>query len=259
MAKRRKKKKKTMEEAAKDGNVILFTALSMILLAFFIVLNSIATLDQNRKLAALGSLVGSFGILPGGVLTDKGEKLTPYESPIVAEGEMFEDSMRSLEKYVVQYQLTKDIDFRYSGGDITIAINSELLFKEGTVRIRHEALSLLNIITRLAGAVESKIMVEGYVDAGEIVKFGGDPWDLSLSRGIEIMEYMTVNGEISPYRFSVGGYGAAKPRKASPGDMRRSASRVEIVLLGDIDIRSGEEDGVYDYKGFKFGFKRQER
>jgi len=258
MAKKRKKTK-DKEAAAKDGNVILFTALSMILLAFFIVLNSIATLDQNRKLEALGSLVGSFGILPGGVLPDKGEKLLPHESPIVSEGEMFDDSMGSLEKYIVQYQLAKEIDFRYSGGDITIALSSEFLFREGTDKIRGEALALLNMVTKLVGTVESKVRIESYLDSKEAEKNGDNPWDFSLSRAIGIMYYMIRNGEILPGRFSVGGYGETKQKKEASGNLKRSTARVEITLLGDVDVRESKEEGTYRYKGFSFRLKGGEK
>ena len=64
---------KADDDAALGGNRILIVALFIILLAFFIVLNSIAVVDERRKLEAIGSLVGTFGILPSG--------LSPFSGP----------------------------------------------------------------------------------------------------------------------------------------------------------------------------------
>lgn len=62
----KQKKGQSQGGSGQAGIRVLTVALFIILLAFFIVLNSIAVIDESRTLAALGSLIGSFGILPGG-------------------------------------------------------------------------------------------------------------------------------------------------------------------------------------------------
>ena len=57
--------KRKPEEPEKDEFIVLFTALSMILLAFFIMLNTMAVIDPVRSRKAIDSLVGSFGMMPG--------------------------------------------------------------------------------------------------------------------------------------------------------------------------------------------------
>ena len=54
-----------------DGFIVQFTALVMILLALFILLNALATLNDSKKRKAIGSLLGSFGVLPSGVVRTK--------------------------------------------------------------------------------------------------------------------------------------------------------------------------------------------
>jgi len=62
-----------------NSGLMLFTALNTILLAFFIMLASMAVIDEKRQIEAFGSLVGTFGILPGGlsVTQDNGTLRTP--------------------------------------------------------------------------------------------------------------------------------------------------------------------------------------
>ena len=52
---------------------MLFTSLNIILLAFFIMLNALAVVDEKREIIVLGSLIGTFGILPKGLSPTKGE------------------------------------------------------------------------------------------------------------------------------------------------------------------------------------------
>lgn len=250
----RKRKKKTVEGAAKDANVVMFTALSMILLAFFIVLNSIAVIDQNRKLAAWGSLLGSFGILPGGVLLQKGEQLLPYESPVVAEGEGLEDTMQAIERYIVEYQLIEDVAFTYEGRNLRISVSSELLFLPGTDRFNPANLPFLNLITRLVGNSENRVGVEGHLAEKEVARYGVDPWELSLKRGIKVIDYMRSRGKVPAERFSLGAYGTTKPLK-NKGSLKKKDGRIDITFLGEIRLRKREDRGIYRYKGFIFDFR----
>ena len=249
-----KKKKQGGEERTVDGNVVLFTALSMILLAFFIVLNSIAVIDQNKKLEAWGSLLGSFGILPGGVLLNEGDNLLPYESPIIEQGEMYEDTKRVMERYIVEYQLIKDVGFTYEGKNLTISINNEFLFLPGKTELNSKNLPFLNLITRLIGTVNNKVRLEGYV--GEIVERSGslDVWDLALMRGIITMEHMVGKGRISPMRFSIGAHVNKKGFERIDKKREKSSGRIDITLLGDVRPRNKDDDGLYRYKGFIFDF-----
>jgi len=252
-----KKKKKSAEEAAKDGNVILFTALSMILLAFFIVLNSIAVIDQNRKLEAWGSLLGGFGILPGGVLLEKGDQLLPYESPILTEGEMYEDIMLQTERFIVDYQLVEDVGFSYEGRNLTISISSDLLFLPDSLAFNPKNIPFLNLLTRLVGAVENRVRISGYMNKEEAAGHA-DPWNFSLNRAIKVLDHMLERGNLMPERFSIGGYGAEKPYVIAAGGLKRKDSRIDITLVGEVRLDKGDDEkGLYRYKGFVFDFKER--
>ncbi len=250
----RKKKKKEADEVAEDGNVVLFTALSMILLAFFIVLNSLAVIDTNRKLEALGSLLGSFGVMPGGVSPSKGTSLLPDESPIVSEGEFFSDNMEQLERYVVAYQLIKDVGFTFEGDNLVISISNDLLFQSGTSDLKPSNIPFLNLVTRLVGTVENKIWIEGHLDTEE-ARSVAKPWDLSLDRSVKIAEHMINEGLLPPDRFSVGGYSDVKPIVRKKGEIVKKNGRIDISFVGNIRIGKEKDDSsIYKFKGFTFGF-----
>jgi len=54
-------------DTAKDTGRILFVSLFMILLAFFILLNAMATIQERKKQEAMESVGGAFGFLPSGL------------------------------------------------------------------------------------------------------------------------------------------------------------------------------------------------
>ena len=254
-----KKKKKDAEQAVKDGNVILFTALSMILLAFFIELNSLAVVDTNRKLEALGSLLGSFGVMPGGVSPSEGESMLPNESPIVSEGEFFSDNLVQMERYVVAYQLIKDVGFTFEGENLVISISNDLLFEPGSDDLKLSNLSFLNLVTRLIGTVENKMWIEGHLDNKETQSIETNPWDPSLRRSVKVVEHMINKGLLPPERFSIGGYGNVKPIIRKKGKIAKKNGRIDISFVGNIRIGKEKDDSsIYRFKGFTFSFEEQE-
>ena len=67
-----------------SGVRIMVISLFILLFAYFIVLNSIAVIDEKHELEALGSLIGSFGVLPGGLspIKGEGESIVPPQPPV---------------------------------------------------------------------------------------------------------------------------------------------------------------------------------
>ena len=62
-------KKRTDTDDAPEAGVgmIMTVCLFLILLTFFILLNSISVPDEKRKIMAIGSLLGAFGSFRGGL------------------------------------------------------------------------------------------------------------------------------------------------------------------------------------------------
>ena len=61
---------------------VMFTSLGMIMLAFFILMNAFCVLDPAKERAVIGSLLGSFGVLPSGYGTSEEGTVTPQVEEI---------------------------------------------------------------------------------------------------------------------------------------------------------------------------------
>jgi len=81
-----KKKKKKIDDDGADIGMVMTVSLFLILLTFFILLNSIAVIDEHRSRVAIGSLIGAFGGLPGGLSPLKtGNDIIPPSAPFLWE------------------------------------------------------------------------------------------------------------------------------------------------------------------------------
>ena len=114
--------------AGQSGIRVLIVSLFIILLAFFIVLNSIGVVDERRKLEALGSLIGSFGILPGGLSPMKsgGGNIALPQSPIMSHTESFRELLG------VNKAMSGLISLRTSPEGKVISIHDKVIFDEGS-------------------------------------------------------------------------------------------------------------------------------
>ena len=88
------RKKKKQDDDGVDIGRTMTVSLFLILLTFFILLNSIAVIDENKKRVALGSLLGSFGQLPGGKSPfGGGRNILPPEAPLLDESLTKEEAL----------------------------------------------------------------------------------------------------------------------------------------------------------------------
>ena len=91
------RKKKKTEESGADIGVVMTCSLFLIILTFFILLNSIAVIDDRKPRLAIGSLIGSFGTLTGGLSKlSTGESMMPSNSPLVEDSMDIENFLNNL-------------------------------------------------------------------------------------------------------------------------------------------------------------------
>ncbi|HKI80375.1 MAG TPA: flagellar motor protein MotB, partial [Pseudodesulfovibrio sp.] len=117
----KKKKKLVCEEIPLW--MITFADCMTLMLTFFILLVSMATIDQRRKLVALGSIIGTFGFDKASyeVFSKKDTKKTVEPGPIDS-GDL--EPLQSLKWEDVD----KDINFSSSRFVQILSINASLLF-----------------------------------------------------------------------------------------------------------------------------------
>lgn len=220
-------------DAGQSGIRVLTVSLFIILLAFFIVLNSIGVLDERHKIEALGSLIGSFGILPGGLSSMKGDgkSISPPEAPIVPQEEAFSGILGTVQPTPELLSLSTS-----SEGKI-VSLRDELLFDEGSYKIKLSSYGFLRKLSELINQDEYPVYITGHTDntPAEEKSFQSN-WEISSLKAIEVLKFLVVIGEVNPMRLTAYGCGEYKPVASNQTRQTRAQNRRVDVML---DHRSG--------------------
>lgn len=211
-------------EPEKDEFMVLFTALSMILLAFFVMLNSLATIDDGRKRVVVDSLVGTFGFMPG--YKYRNEQVQPGDRAVLRNkkdvDEMLEETFGLIE---AQHQRGLSVE-RRADGRIIVRMDSEVFFKPAHVHVSPLSFPTLDRIARLIVRTRIPVRIEGHTDATPF-SGGRSNWYLSGARAAAVFRYLQEAGGVPVGLMSAAGYADTRP----PTEEGVSPRRVELVFL----------------------------
>jgi len=213
------------------------------MLAFFIMLNSVSTLDQRRTKLALGSLIGSFGVLPGGVSVEPGNEIHPPARPVIETTRTLESEW-SATRFTTVFDKKKYLDTthlqRVSAGT-RLTFSAKLLFEPGTAVLKRESQEVLTKIVEFVSAYNNPIRVTGHSDSDAPAAGYSSNWELSLARAAAVAAGLTAAGQLAPERVSIEGYAHYQPveSNATPEGKERNR-RVELTLLGVLAPKNGD-------------------
>lgn len=128
---------------SREQSTVVFLSLFLIVLAFFILLNSISKIEETRAALALKSLTATFA--PLGIEAPPGEWLNSIEGRFIGPEEM-PDRLATLIK--TAFPLAK-VDKVLPGSRLQMSLATESLFEPGRDALRSEALVLVSDIARM--------------------------------------------------------------------------------------------------------------
>lgn len=243
------------ENSPNSAGMVLTVSLFLILLVFFILLNSIAVKDEKRKLAAFGSLVGAFGNLPGGLSPLRtGESIMPPSAPMV--DQKFDvNKLVSLPEMPLKGQVRAESD----GDRTVITINEEVLFEKGRFGLKASSYPLLNDLVGLIKKGNFSVEITGHTDGRPAHEKGHNSnWEISMLMAMKVLKYFVERGEIPPQRLAAFGYGSE--RSIAPNDTVQTRAlnrRVEISLNYNAPayvkrMYAKKPPGIFSYRRFDF-------
>lgn len=245
-----KSKYRGMLQQGEDNNfVVLLAALSMILLAFFILLYSFAVVDNQRRLVALDSLLGSFGMMPGGFNVSKDQQSRLLQPPSLLQDNA-ESMDEALHDFLMQRGIVDDVKVRQLKDGVAVDLQNKLLFSSGSFQISAAGKQVLQRMADILRPLENvQLTVKGYSDAVPIKPGNPIPSNLSLAslRATSVFRHLVQHGGVNSAAIKVAGYARAAQ---VTGDTSGSASgrRVEIEIRGGIIPSSQEMESERYYR-----------
>lgn len=254
----KKKRKKNDDDSKADIGMVMTVSLFLILLTFFILLNSIAVVDENRSRLAIGSLIGAFGGLPGGLSPmESGKSILPPSAPMIEE----ELSIEQLMSYVKRdiKELEGDIKLEIIGGQKRIIINEAGLFMGNGFKIKPSIQPLLDKLGQVINKGSFPVEIAGYTDNAMHPEKGyKSNWEMSAIMALKVLKYFDSQCGVLPDRLTAYGCGSNNRITSNESIQSRAQNRrVEIDLKYKAPeyikrILKKNPAGFFTYKKFDF-------
>ncbi len=228
---RRAGRRLTVQLNDSGGWQIVYTGFGLIMLCFFIMLTSFASLEPSKVTRFVGSFSnavsifnGGRGIEPGDIVQDGSVQLLPKEDV----------TMRLFEKVqqVSREEGLDQVSLHRNTRGVVMTLKEKLLFASGQARISVAARERLEKIARLIQQVDVPVEIEGHTDDRAIhtEEFGSN-WDLSTARAVSVLRFLTETLNIDSRRLSAAGYAEYQPLIPNDSETHRAMNRrVDFVF-----------------------------
>ena len=232
-------KKKKAEERERDPSLVLFLALNMILLAFFILLVALSQPDKTKEAElaievrkAFQTFGGSFLGL-GSNVTDKG---ISREKHALEDTEKVESMLGEIARFSEANKESKAFSYEITSEGLIVNISEAIAFPEGSTQLLESGIPFFDRIFNLILRTSNPVRIEGHSDDVELrTNQVLDNWELSAGRAVTVMKYFTASGEVPAMRFGVAGYASQHPIASNLTEEGRARNRrVTVVFLGKL-------------------------
>ncbi|MGE5559978.1 MAG: OmpA family protein [Chloroflexota bacterium] len=212
------------------------------ILIFFVLLFSFSNVDQGKFGAAMISLQGSLGVLPGSTaIIDTGTGSGGTSQPTMTQADM--GQLEQAQK-LIQEGLGATAGVETTIEDdrgLVIRLKDSILFDSGQADLKPAAKAVLDKVAESARKLPNHIRIEGHTDNRPIntARFPSN-WELSTARATNVIRYLIEHSGLSAKRLSAAGYGEYRPVSDNSTEAGRAENRrVDIVLL-PITFSAGE-------------------
>ncbi|WP_409291521.1 flagellar motor protein MotB [Peribacillus sp. SCS-37] len=250
MSKRRKKHHH--EDHVDESWLIPYADLLTLLLALFIVLFAMSSVDAKKfqlvSQAFNEVFTGGTGVLdyPSPAETEIPEKLDKEEKKAINGNEQKKDGLSTRDQkelaevqqrvntYIKNNKLSGRLGTKLTDEGLLVTISDKVLFGSGLAEIRGSDRDLAKEISSLLVMNPPRsIVISGHTDNNPIStsEFESN-WDLSVMRAVNFMKLLLENKKLKPQAFSAKGYGEFKPVASnSTYEGRAKNRRVEILIM----------------------------
>jgi chemotaxis protein MotB len=215
------------------GWEIVYSGFVLILLCFFIMLSSFATMEEAKVMRFVRSFASAVSIFPGGRKFDSGTVVVPDSADIIDQKSDLADILEELEVLVGQSRLENEVDISLSPEGLVMRLADHALFDLGVADLSPQALPLLEKIGAIMAKTSYFVRIEGHTDNLPIHtdQFPSN-WELSTTRAVNVLRYFSEVHKISPQRLSAVGFAEFQPLAPNDASSQRAKNRrVEIIFV----------------------------
>ncbi len=225
--------------------VVTYSDLVTLLLTFFVLLLSMASMDEVKFTEASSSIRDAFGVHSKPAQIDFSLPVLPSPpeskfSPI--KNEMATKVYKKIQAQIKSDKIPEDVELIKKGNDtIILRINNSILFAKGQSRLSPTAFPLLRKIADIIRPLPMRLRIEGHTDSTPVSKRKIDNWNLSMERAVSVLRFFKKSDLLPLDRMSANGYGADKPVVPNTSEKNMAKNRrVDFILRANNSIGFGQ-------------------
>ena len=242
-------RKNKSDEIESGGMLLMITiSLTIILLAFFILLNSIAKDSEEKKKVALGSISSSFDILAEDAPIHEGENDEMVKDPYLLENDYIDFS----DLLVNQENLARKIQVMPEKRGSLLRIPAGELFDNDGVNLKTESHELLSALAKVIEKNSYPVDIASHTDKFPLDDRGVvSNREFSMLRALNVLEYLIEKGGVSPKRLNAFGWGDIRPAVfGKTKESREVNERIDLIFVHPRE--NSKPKGSFIFKDFFF-------
>lgn len=224
--------------------IVSYADFITLLLAMFIALYAMSSVDAQRYQQAMQSILQALKIrpsslsaipLPSAPQTAPGVIPSPI-APLAPGVSALEQAATEIEKALGGLMEEGYVEVRRGPGRIEVELKTEILFPSGSAELRPQAVTPLEEVAKTLVGLPNPVRVEGHTDNVPIrtVVFPSN-WELSCGRASRVVRFFEEHG-VDPKRLASVGYGQWQPRSSNDTPQGKQQNRrVVVTILGTGD------------------------
>jgi len=229
----RKKGSGRKKSSLGGGWEIIYTGFVLILLCFFIMLSSFATMEKSKIARFVKSFTNALSVLSGGLSFEPGKEIVPPSANLVDFRDELAEIFKELTRFKNTYGFNDDVSILFTEEGLEMKLSNKALFRVGSATLSPQILPLLKKIGQVISKTAYAVRVEGHTDNLPIhtKKFPSN-WELSTLRAVNVLRFFVEKCHIPAQRVSAVGFGEYQPLfDNATAEQRVKNRRVEIILL----------------------------
>ena len=231
------------ETVTGGGWQIVYTSFILILLSFFILLSSFATLEPAKVMQFTRSFSDAVNVLTGGLNFKSGRTNLPPSTHMLDKESELADIFQAVGAYAEALELDREIELTQSPRGIVMTLTDRALFDVGEAQITDSAFPLMDKIGAIVSQTGYNVRIEGHTDNLPIMnqRFPSN-WELSTARAVNVLRYFVEQLQIPARRLSAVGFGEFQPKYPNDTAANQAKNRrVEIIFSGAMPNDLNEE------------------
>lgn len=215
--------------------MVTFSDLVTLLLTFFVLLLSMASMDPIKFVQAKTSIKDTFGWRT--TAAPKKYTIPIIPSPPKAEFTPIprESKMTYYKRIKNDLEMTRLMDqveaVQRDDDSVVLRINDSILFDKGKATLNPSSYPLLRKIAQIVRPLPMTMRIEGHTDDTQVTAPAISNWDLSVDRAVSVMRFYNRGDIFSIDRMSAVGYGDTRPLAPNTTEtFKQKNRRVEFIL-----------------------------